>query len=116
MTYFLFTSLSTVGLGDFTPRSDKERLVGAFVLLFGVAITSFLMESLSNLVAAFKEFNDDVDHHEQLSLFFGTIERFNGNQRMPEELHREIEDYFEYRWSQNKNNAIETEGDLDMLL
>tara|TARA_B110000285_G_scaffold186736_1_gene212222 strand:+ start:1098 stop:1466 length:369 start_codon:yes stop_codon:yes gene_type:complete len=64
MTYFLFTSLSTVGLGDYTPRSDIERLVGAFVLLFGVAITSFLMESLGKMVAKFREFNNDIDHHE----------------------------------------------------
>lgn len=50
MTYFLFTSLSTVGFGDFNPRSNKERLVGAFLMLFGVAVTSFLMESFGNMV------------------------------------------------------------------
>lgn len=59
LTYFLFTSLSTVGLGDFTPRSNSERLVGAFLLLFGVAITSYLVESLGKMVAKFREFNDD---------------------------------------------------------
>ena len=47
LTYFAFTSLSTVGLGDLHPRSNSERLVGAFVLLFGVALTSYIMESLA---------------------------------------------------------------------
>lgn len=42
-TYFAFTSLSTVGFGDYYPVSDMERLVGAFVLLFGVAIFSYIM-------------------------------------------------------------------------
>jgi len=36
--YFSFTSLSTVGFGDYHPRSNSERLIGAAMLVFGVAI------------------------------------------------------------------------------
>ena len=43
ITYFSFTSLSTVGLGDMHPRNDYERILTALVLLFGVAIFSFVM-------------------------------------------------------------------------
>ena len=46
LLYFTFTSLSTVGLGDYHPRSNYERAVGAFLLLFGVAITSFVIENV----------------------------------------------------------------------
>ena len=42
-TYFAFTSLSTVGFGDFHPRSNNERLICALILLFGVAIFSMIM-------------------------------------------------------------------------
>ena len=42
-TYFAFTSLSTVGFGDFCPRSDLERAIGALILLLGVAIFSYVM-------------------------------------------------------------------------
>lgn len=42
-TYFACTSLSTVGFGDFTPRGNIERFLGAFILLFGVAIFSLVM-------------------------------------------------------------------------
>ena len=38
MTYYMFTSLSTVGFGDYHPRSNLERLVVSIILLFGVAI------------------------------------------------------------------------------
>lgn len=41
--YFAFTTLSTVGFGDYAPRSNVERASGAFVLLAGVAIFSYLM-------------------------------------------------------------------------
>ncbi len=43
MMYFAFTSLSTVGFGDINPRSNIERLLGAFMLLLGVAIFSVFM-------------------------------------------------------------------------
>jgi hypothetical protein len=44
--YFVFTTLSTVGFGDFYPKSDIERLAGAFVLLSGVAVFSYIMGEL----------------------------------------------------------------------
>ena len=40
-SYFAFTTLSTVGFGDYYPVSDIERFCGAFVLLFGVATFSY---------------------------------------------------------------------------
>ena len=41
--YFAFTTLSTVGFGDYAPRSNLERLVFTAVLLGGVAIFSYIM-------------------------------------------------------------------------
>jgi hypothetical protein len=41
--YFGFTTLSTVGFGDYAPRGNIERFIGAFILLFGVAIFSYIM-------------------------------------------------------------------------
>lgn len=42
-TYFAVTSLSTVGFGDYHPRGNTERIVTALILLFGVAIFSYIM-------------------------------------------------------------------------
>ena len=50
VVYFSFTSLSTVGFGDFTPRSDAERLICAFMLLLGVAIFSIIMGDFTSMV------------------------------------------------------------------
>ena len=41
--YFAFTTLSTVGFGDYHPRSMAERIIGAIILFFGVAIFSIFM-------------------------------------------------------------------------
>jgi len=43
LVYFIFTTLSTVGFGDFNPKSNVERFVLAFGMLLGVAIFSIIM-------------------------------------------------------------------------
>ena len=53
LTYFAFTSLSTVGLGDMHPISSNERLVGAFVLLFGVSLTSYIIDQLNRALVTY---------------------------------------------------------------
>ena len=60
-TYYVFTSLSTVGLGDYYPRSNQERFVCAFILLFGVMITSYIVDSLKGLITKFKDFNKSFE-------------------------------------------------------
>lgn len=51
--YFAFTSLSTVGFGDFAPRGNIERLLGSFILVLGVSIFSYIM---GNFISILDEF------------------------------------------------------------
>ena len=44
--YFISTTLSTVGLGDFRPISDLERLEIIPYLLFGYLIFSYLISEI----------------------------------------------------------------------
>ena len=50
LTYYAFTTLSTVGLGDFHPQNSIERLVCSGIMLFGVMATTYLIESFSLMV------------------------------------------------------------------
>lgn len=43
LMYYAYTTLSTVGFGDFNPRSDHERAICIIVLLLGVAIFGIIM-------------------------------------------------------------------------
>ena len=65
-TYYAFTSLSTVGFGDYEPRSDIERLVCAFILLFGVSIFSYIMGKFIEILSQIKELNSDLDDGDSL--------------------------------------------------
>jgi hypothetical protein len=45
-TYFAFTTLCTVGFGDYYPVSVTERGTYVLIFLFGVALFSYFMGDL----------------------------------------------------------------------
>ena len=71
--YFSFTTLSTVGFGDYNPRSNFERIFITIGLLFGVAIFSYFMGEFMQIVQTFTNYNDDGDEDDQLATFFGVM-------------------------------------------
>lgn len=72
--YFAFTSLSTVGFGDYNPKSNIERFICAFILLFGVAIFSYVMGNFIEILDQFKEFHKDLEDGDNLAKFMGTLQ------------------------------------------
>jgi hypothetical protein len=53
VVYFMFTTLSTVGFGDYTPKSEIERMATTFVLLIGVACFSYIMGQFIEILMNF---------------------------------------------------------------
>lgn len=79
LTYFAFTTLATVGFGDFVPISDTERIVGSAVLLFGVMTFSTIMGGFVDIIQNFKNYDLDLDDGIRLAQFFEVLRRFNGD-------------------------------------
>jgi len=75
--YFAFTSLSTVGFGDYHPRGNIERMIGAFILLGGVAIFSLIMGNFIEILQEFQKFNEEISDGDSLTLFFLAIKYLN---------------------------------------
>uniref|UniRef100_A0A7S3FW38 Cyclic nucleotide-binding domain-containing protein n=1 Tax=Strombidium rassoulzadegani TaxID=1082188 RepID=A0A7S3FW38_9SPIT len=115
MTYYAFTTLSTVGFGDYHPRSNAERGICAFILLIGVAIFSYIMGNFIEILISIQDLNNDFDEGESLSKWFGLIKRFNSSRSIPLDLKLKIEEYFDYRWINDKNQAVSTEEDIKLL-
>jgi uncharacterized membrane protein len=69
--------LSTVGFGDYTPRSNVERSVGAFVLLTGVNIFSFLIGNFIGILESYQELDMEFDDGDTLAKFFGMMKHYN---------------------------------------
>ena len=64
--YFCFTTLSTVGLGDFHPRGDAERLLVVPFLIFGVMSLSLITERFLTIVGRLKSINQDFGDQARL--------------------------------------------------
>lgn len=77
LVYWSFTTLTTVGFGDYSPRSETERLFTVLVFLAGVSMFSYIMgnfiEMLQNITYLLKEYEED----ESLSMFLSMLEWFN---------------------------------------
>jgi hypothetical protein len=113
--YFSFTTLATVGFGDYNPRSDGERIIITISLLFGVAIFSYLMGEFIAIVKSFSSYNDNGGEDDRLATFFGVMDHFNNHEIFNVALKREIEGYFDYRWDQNKYEVIHQSNFLQQV-
>jgi hypothetical protein len=113
--YFSFTSLSTVGFGDFHPLNSYERALTAIVLLFGVAVFSIVMGNFIEISDAFLSMNQEFDDGDKLSRFFGLLKKFNKGQSIQIEMKNRIEEFFDHRWRNDKNQSISTDADRDMV-
>ena len=103
LIYFAFTSLSTVGLGDLNPRSDFERIFMAFMLLFGVAIFSYIMGVFIEILSQYQAVTAAIDDYENLSKFFGLIKHFHKGRPINDKFKSEIERFFSYKWVNDHN-------------
>ena len=111
MMYWAFTTLSTVGLGDYYPVSYSERFLAAFGFLIGVAIFAYVMGNFLDLMIVMKDINEDLEDGNGLANFIGMLKNFNKGDPISIKLKEDLEDYFDYRWNNNKNWSIESESD-----
>lgn len=89
--YYAYTTLSTVGFGDFNPRSDLERAVCIVVLLLGVAIFGIIMGQFLEIIEKFKAYDAELDEGDALSQFFGMLKNFNYKMEIDLDFKRYIE-------------------------
>jgi len=50
-----------------------ERLFCAIILLFGVAIFSYIMGNFKEVLEKFQQLNEDLDDGDNLTKFFGLL-------------------------------------------
>jgi len=55
--YYALTTLSTVGYGDFYPKSIAEKILGSIIQIFGVTFFSILMNNFIEVVLSMKSSN-----------------------------------------------------------
>ena len=89
--YFAFTTLSTVGFGDYNPKSELERTITAFILLIGVACFSYIMTQFIEILMNYQSVTADNEDSENLSKWFGLLAHFNSNMPLDQAMTSKIE-------------------------
>lgn len=115
VVYFAFTTLATVGYGDFHAISDTEKIVGSLIILFGVAMFSFIMGNFIEILMSFKIVSAENEDSENLTKWLGLLARFNKGRPLPKDMTRKIENYFDYYWARDRNYAVKTDDDLRFM-
>ncbi len=111
----MFTTLSTVGLGDLHPRANAERLFTCAILFLGVMIFSYFMGNFVDIIKSIQNLDVNFDDGDKLSKFFGLMKYLNGTKDIDEKIKYAIEEFFDYSWQNNKNIAISTKKDFELL-
>lgn len=109
--YFTFTTLATVGYGDYTPKNNTEFLVWSFVILFGVMMFSFVMGNFMEMINNYTVVTAENEDYASLSSWFGLLARYNKGHSLPKEMLMKIESYFNDFWADDHNYAIKTDDD-----
>ena len=113
--YFAFTSLTTVGFGDFYPTSDGERMVCGLILFGGIIVFSTVQGTLTEILGDIELLSQDLDEGDQLSKFIGLIAHFNEDEPMPLAKKQKIEQFFDFKWKNDLKIAIDDESEKAIL-
>ena len=95
--------MSTVGFGDLSPRSDFERLFCSLMLMFGVAIFSYIMGEFISILEKYQAITQDIEDNQRLAKFFVLIKHFNKGKPIKNNFKLEIERYFRHKWLKDHN-------------
>ena len=101
--------MSTVGFGDFYPKSDGERIIGALIILFGVALFSIIISEFLDMIARIQSILSQQTDDELLEKFFVMIKSFNDQKMLNQSIIDEITTFMKFKWGNDKNNFLETE-------
>ena len=70
------------------------------------------MGNFLDVMIVMKDINEDLEDGNGLANFIGMLKNFNGGDPISIKLKENLEDYFDYRWNNNKNWSIESESDI----
>lgn len=98
-TYYAFTTLSTVGFGDYHPWSEEERILCAFVLMWGVSIFSYIMGTFIQIIEDQRILENDLDDGDNLSRFISVLTNYNYRKPLNKKFKKKLETYFKYKWN-----------------
>ncbi|KAG2496753.1 hypothetical protein HYH03_005162 [Edaphochlamys debaryana] len=88
--YWAFTTTATVGYGDITPKTSKEKVIAIFVMCLGVSLVGYVTSSISNIMAIKNAQQTAIACRKQL------VADVLKGRTVPSELSRRVYNFFDY--------------------
>jgi len=94
--YFIITTLTTVGYGDFRGFTNNEYIFQMAVEFIGIGFFSFLMGSINNILVQESKLQDIIDEKiEDLDIWLRRLDKSRTNKHLPKGLYDNIKNYVE---------------------
>lgn len=95
-SYFIITTLTTVGYGDFRGFTNNEYIFQMAVEFIGIGFFSFLMGSINNILIQESKLQDIIDEKiEDLDIWLRRLDKSRTNKHLPKGLYDNIKNYVE---------------------
>ena len=108
--YYGLTTLSTIGFGDFSPKSTEEKFIISFAMMLGVTVFSYIMGNLIDILAGYNSLQLKKDTKD-LTKWMALLSKFSDGEKLNRTLTNQIEQHFEYYWTNNPLGAFQEECD-----
>ena len=92
--YWALQTVATVGYGDFGADSIAELCLSLIWMIFGVGFYSFVIGSLTSIIASENQNTENLYHK------LKALEEFAKKTNLPEDLHYKIRQFLENNFSE----------------
>lgn len=103
--YWSFTTLTTVGYGDISAKTNPQMLYACLIQFIGVGVFGYVLSNVASLLAR----NDAAREHHMNNL--DRVELYMNTHEIPSQLRSKVRSYYHYMWHNKKgyqdNSIIE---------
>lgn len=94
--YWAFTTLTTVGYGDISAKTNPQMLYACLIQFVGVGVFGYVLSNVASLLAR----NDAAREHHMNNL--DRAELYMSSHEIPNHLRTKVRSYYHYMWQSKK--------------
>ena len=94
--YWAFTTMTTIGYGDITPKRTIEYIATIIIMLLGASIYAFIIGNIASLISELDTAKLNYRNKTEALI------QYLRYQQVPKELVSKISNYYEYLWARDR--------------
>lgn len=106
-SYFIATTIISVGYGDFLPQNSSEQIAVVFIILIGAIYYAVLAGGFNSVIATIISLQPNNDNLNDLNAWLSKTEK--RYKQLPHECREEIINHYNYYWSKDLLHNIAKE-------